>query len=69
MGHFLFYFFVFLGLHPAVYGGSQTRGQIGAAAAGPHHSSWQHWIPNPLSEVRDRTLILMDASQIVSAEP
>ena len=28
-----------------------------------HHSSWQYWIPNPLSEARDRTLILMDASQ------
>ena len=29
-----------------------------------HHSSWQHWIPNPLSEIRDRTHILMDSSQI-----
>ena len=29
-----------------------------------HHSSWQRQIPNPLSEARDRTRILMDASQV-----
>ena len=29
-----------------------------------HHSSWQCWILNPLSEARDRTSILMDTSQI-----
>ena len=29
-----------------------------------HHSSLQHWIPNPLSKARDRTHILMDTSQI-----
>ena len=29
-----------------------------------HHSSWQRWIPNPVIEARDRTCILMDASQI-----
>ena len=29
-----------------------------------HHSSWQHWILNPLSEARDQTYILMDASHI-----
>ena len=29
-----------------------------------HHSSWQHWILNPLSEARNRTCILMDTSQI-----
>ena len=29
-----------------------------------HHSSWQHWILNPLSEVRDGTHILMDASRV-----
>ena len=28
-----------------------------------HHSSRQRWIPNPLSEARDGTFILMDASQ------
>ena len=26
-----------------------------------HHSLWQCWILNPLSEARDRTYILMDA--------
>ena len=29
-----------------------------------HHSSWQCWILNPLSEARDRTCVLMDSSQI-----
>ena len=28
------------------------------------HSSWQYWILNLLSEARDRTLILMDISQV-----
>ena len=29
-----------------------------------HHSSWQCWIPNPLSKPRGRTRVLMDASQV-----
>ena len=29
-----------------------------------HHSSRQHRIPNPLSEARDQTCILMDTSQV-----
>ena len=29
-----------------------------------HHSSQQHWIPNPLSEARDQTHILLDTSQV-----
>ena len=29
-----------------------------------HHSSQQHRVPNALSEARDRTFVLMDASQI-----
>ena len=29
-----------------------------------HHSSWQHGIPNPLSEARDRTHVLMDTSRV-----
>ena len=29
-----------------------------------HHSSWQHQILNPLSEARNWTCVLMDASQI-----
>ena len=35
---FLFFFFWFLRDTPAAYGGSQTTGLIGAAAAGLHHS-------------------------------
>ena len=31
-----------------------------------HHSSWQHWILNPLSEARDRTHILMCTSQVLN---
>ena len=29
-----------------------------------HHSSWQHWILNPLREARDRTRNLMVPSRI-----
>ena len=29
-----------------------------------YHSSWQHWILNPMIEARDRTCILMDTSWI-----
>ena len=29
-----------------------------------HHSSWQRWILNPLSEARDQTCILTDTSQV-----
>ena len=29
-----------------------------------HHSSWQSWIPDALSEARDQTYILMDTSLI-----
>ena len=55
---------------PRAYGSSQTRGRIGATAAGLHHScichlhhnSWQCRILNPLSGARDRTCILMDTS-------
>ena len=31
-------FFFFFRATPSAYGSSQPRGQIGAAAAGPHHS-------------------------------
>ena len=29
-----------------------------------HRSSWERWIPNPLSRARDQTSILMDTSWI-----
>ena len=69
---FLSYFF-FLSFFRAklmTYGSSQTRGRIEATAAGLHHSPWptpqvqQRGILNPLSEVKDRTCVLMDTSQI-----
>jgi len=31
-----------------------------------HHSSWQHWILNPLSKARDWTCIIMDTSQVLN---
>ena len=38
-GHFFFFFFsCLLRAAPIAYGSSQARGQIGATAAGPHHS-------------------------------
>ena len=60
---FLFCFVLFFHLFraaPAAYGASQARGQI--RATGLHHSSWQHWILNPLSKARDQTCILRDTS-------
>ncbi len=65
---------------PAAYGGSQARDPVGAVAAGPapqpqptpdpsrvcdlHHGSRQRWILNPLSEARDQTRDLVDASRL-----
>ena len=34
-----------------------------------YHSSWQHQVLKPLSKARDRTCVLVDASQFVSTEP
>ena len=34
-----------------------------------HHSSWKHWILNPLIEARDRTCVLMDIVGFITAEP
>ena len=74
------YYYYFFRAALEAYGSSQARGGIGAAAAGLatatattwdlglicnlHHSSWQHWIPNPQSEARDPTHVLMDTSRI-----
>ena len=61
----------FLRATPAAYGNSWARGGTGFVATGLchshsvcdlYHSSQQHWIPNPLSEARDGTHILMDTS-------
>ena len=64
----LSFFCLFRGV-PVAYRGSQGRGQIGTVADPSHvcdlyHSSWQHQILNPLSEVKDQTCIFMDANQI-----
>ena len=63
----------------AAYGHSQARDRIGVAVpvkstaiatqdlsqvCNLPHSSWQHWILDPLSEARDRTRSLMVPSQI-----
>ena len=57
---------------PMTYGSSQARGWIAYTTSTAtrdlncicnlHHGSEQGQIPNPLSEARDRTLILMDTS-------
>ena len=60
----LFFFIFFFRASPEACRSSQARVWIGAIAAGLHHSSWQHQIFNPLSEVRDRTRILTVPSQV-----
>ena len=68
----------FLGLHLQHMGdtevprpGVESRLQLPATATlkqscicDLHPSSWQRRIPNPLSEARDQTLILIDPSQV-----
>ena len=70
---FLLFFccFCFLGLHwqqmevlrLGLESQPQQRG-IQSVSATYTHSSWQHQILDPLSEVRDWTLILMDTSRV-----
>ena len=75
----IFLSFVLFRAAPSAHGGSQARGPIKVTAAGLHHSnsnaqyewvwdlhhsSQQHQIINPLSEARDLTRNLMDASRI-----
>ena len=61
---FFFSVFCLFRATPTAYGSSQARGLIRAVAASLHHSSPQRRIFNPLSEARDRTLILMEASLV-----
>ena len=61
--YFIFIFPLFRAT-PTAYGGSQARSQVGAIAAGLHHSSGPCLILNPLSKTRDRTHILTDTSWI-----
>ena len=61
---FFFFFFFFFRTAPVAYGSSWARDQIRAAAASPHHSSRQCWIPSPLNEARDQTCIARDTSWV-----
>ena len=80
---FLFFqgwvFLIFFRATSVVYGSSQARGHIRAAAAtyatatatrdlshvcNLHHSSWQCHILNPLSEAKHQTCMLMDTTQV-----
>ena len=76
---FSFFFFFFLGPHPRHMEvprlGVELEVQLPAIATVTatwepshvndlHHSSLQHWIPDPLSEARDQTFNLMSTSQI-----
>ena len=66
---------------PVAYGSLCAGGQIKDVAAGlhhsqskpdlshicdPYHSFWQRWILNSLSEVRDRTQVLMNTGQVLN---
>ena len=72
---FLSFSFFFFRASPVAYGSSQARVEsefqlptytTATAMWDPcrvcnlHHSSWQCWIPNPLSEARDQTHVLKE---------
>ena len=69
-----FFFFCLLGPHPPhirVQSELQLLAYARATAmqdpshiCSLHNTSWQCWILNPLSEAREQTRILMDASQV-----
>ena len=74
---FFFFCFFFLGVHPQHMevprlGVKSESSACTTATETPdsshisdlHHNSQQRWIPDPLSEARDWTHILMDTSQI-----
>ena len=77
------FFFCLFRAVPEAYGGSQARGPIGVVAADLCHSNvgseprlrptpqlTSMLILNPLSEARDQTRVLMDASQVrLTTEP
>ena len=72
----IFFFSVFLGLHPrymevprlGVRNGTVTATATAMLDASCicklHHNSQQGWILNPLSKARDQTCILIDTSRI-----
>ena len=66
---FHFYFFALFRAAPVAYGGSQTRGQIGAKVTGLHHShskagSLTHWMSPGIKPASPWTLI-----KFISAVP
>ena len=67
----VFFLFLFMAT-PGTHGGSRDRGGMEAATwnlgcvCDLHHSSGQRQILKPLSEVRDRTCILMDTNQVLN---
>ena len=61
--YYCYYYFLFRAA-PMVYGSFQARYWIIAATTSLLHSSWQQWIPDPLSKARDWTHIIMDTSQV-----
>ena len=78
---FLFFFLFLFRAALVAYGSSQTRGQIGAAAARLHHNHSKAGsetclssipqlvatpILNPLSEARNQNCILMGTSQVLN---
>ena len=70
-GSHTFFFFLLFRAVPKTYEGSQARGQTTATAlwdlshiCNLYHSSWQSWIPKPLSKARDQTHIFIDTSWI-----
>ena len=52
-----------LELQPSAYTTATATGDL-SHTCDLHHSSQQRWIPDPLSEARYRTYILMGANQI-----
>ena len=73
-----FFFFPLFRAACVAYGGSQAGSELelplpacttATATWDPrhvcnlHHSSWQRWLLNPLSQARDQTCILMDTSR------
>ena len=52
-----------LELHLPAYT-TATATQDSSRVCDLHHSSWQHWILNPLNEARVQTRILMDPSWV-----
>ena len=60
MGFLQFFLVFFFRATPVAYMEIPRLGVKPCHVCDLHHSSWQHWILNPLSRARDRTHILKD---------